>query len=242
MHYQQHDQQHDRGRIFVPPPAMVTLTYNPVAPSNTAYFNCTATDPSLPPSPSNPCTNPNAHQVNLAVPAVSTQFNLVVLKRRRSRRCKPTEFAKPATPFSPISIAASLPISPAPPWPAVWKCRGGCVRQRRLHFLQRVLHHGWSYRTEPDPSWYTPPVTWNIAFNDDNNTPPAGYSSSERLYDDPDYEPSPTTPYGTNCAAFMVTGTPPGSCHQPVRSSASSSSTSPRTSIRRKSLIAASAE
>ncbi len=195
---------------FVPPPAMVTLTYNPVAPSNTAYFNCTATNPSLPPSPSNPCTNPNAHQVNLAVPAVSTQFNLVVLATEVSPLqadgiCETgntvlTDFdCRFVTDFAGPTVASGVEVPRCDAY-----ANGDCIFYSVYYTTDGVT------RTEPDPSWYTPPVTWNIAFNDDNNTPPAGYSSSERLYDDPDYEPSPTTPYGTNCAAFMVTGTPPG--------------------------------
>ncbi len=198
------------GASFVPPPASVTLTYNPVAPSNTAYFNCIPTDPSLPPSPSNPCTNPNAHQVNLAVPAVSTQFNLVVEATEVSPLqadgiCENgqtvlTDFdCRFVTDFSGPTVAAGVEVPQCDAY-----ANGDCIFYSVYYTTDGVT------RTEPDPSWYTPPVTWNIAFNDDNNTAPAGYSSSERLYDDPDYEPSPTTPYGTNCAAFMVTGTPPG--------------------------------
>ena len=195
---------------FVPPPAMVTLTYNPVAPSNTAYFNCTPTNPSLPPSPTNPCTNPNAHQVNLAVPAVSTQFNLVVEATEVSPLqadgiCETgntvlTDFdCRFVTDFAGPTVASGVEVPRCDAY-----ANGDCIFYSVYYTTDGIT------RTEPDPSWYTPPVTWNIAFNDDNNTPPAGYSSSERLYDDPDYEPSPTTPYGTNCAAFMVTGTPPG--------------------------------
>jgi YVTN family beta-propeller protein len=197
--------------FFVPPPASVTLTYNPVAPSNTAYFNCIPTDPSLPPSPTNPCTNPNAHQVNLGVPAVSTQFNLVVLATEVSPLqadgicetgntvlndfdCRFVSF------FSGPTVATGVEVPQCDAY-----ANGDCIFYSVYYSTDGVT------RTEPDPSWYTPPVTWNIAFNDDNNAAPVGYSSSERLYDDPDYEPSPTTPYGTNCAAFMVTGTLPGS-------------------------------
>jgi DNA-binding beta-propeller fold protein YncE len=198
------------GAFFVPPPASVTLTYNPVAPSNTAYFNCIATDPSLPPSPTNPCTNPNAHQVNLAVPAVSTQFNLVVEATEVSPLqadgiCETgntvlNDFdCRFVTDFSGPTVATGVEVPQCDAY-----ANGDCIFYSVYYSTDGVT------RTEPDPSWYTPPVTWNIAFNDDNNAAPAGYSSSERLYDDPDYEPSPTTPYGTSCAAFMVTGTPPG--------------------------------
>ena len=201
------------GASFVPPPTMVTLQYTPTSPANTAYFNCGVSNP----SPTNPCPNPNAHQLTLGVPAVTTsEFNLVVVASEVSPLqadgicetgntvandfdCRLVSF------FSGPTVAAGVETPQCDAY-----SNGNCV------FYSVYYTNTEGVRTEPDPSWYTPPVTWNIAFNDDNNTAPAGYSSSERLYDDPDYEPSPTSPYGTSCLTAMVTGTPPGTATNPA--------------------------
>ena len=201
------------GAFFVPPPTMVTLQYTPTTPANTAYFNCGVSNP----SPTNPCPNPNAHQLTLGVPAVTTsEFNLVVVATEVSPLqadgicetgntvandfdCRLVSF------FSGPTIGSGVQTPQCDAY-----SNGDCV------FYSVYYTDTEGVRTEPDPSWYTPPVTWNIAFNDDNNTAPAGYSSSERLYDDPDYEPSPTSPYGTSCSSAMVIGTPPGTATNPA--------------------------
>jgi YVTN family beta-propeller protein len=202
------------GVFFVPPPTTVTLQFSPTAPVNTAYFNCGVSNP----SPANPCPNPNAHQLTLGVPAVTNLegFSLVVAATEVSPLqadgncetnnnvandfdCRFVSF------FSGPTVAGGVqtPLCDA-------YSNGDCV------FYSVYYTDNSGARTEPPTSDYTPPVTWTIAFNDDNNTAPAGYSSSERLYDDPDYEPSPTSPYGTNCLSAMVTGTPPGSPTNPA--------------------------
>ena len=202
------------GVYFVPPPTMVTLQYTPTTPANTAYFNCGVSNP----TPSNPCPNPNAHQLTLGVPAVTTeQFNLVVVSTEVSPLqadgicetgftaandfdCRFVSFFAGPT----VAAGVQTPLCDA-------YANGDCV------YYSVYYTDTDGVRSEPPTSYYTPPVTWTIKFNDDNNTAPAGYSSSERLYDDPDYEPSPTSPYGTNCSSPMVTGTPPG---MPVTNSA----------------------
>jgi hypothetical protein len=195
---------------FVPPPSMVTLTYNPGAPSNTAYFNCGVSNP----SPSNPCPNLNAHQITLGVPAVSAQFYLTVVATEVSPLqadgicetgntvandfdCRFVSFFAGPT----VATGVRTPLCDA-------YSNGDCI----FYSVYNSIAQDGVTRVEPPTTSYTPPVTWTIVFNDDNNIAPTalGYSPNERLYDDPDYEPSPTTPWGTNCGAAMVTGPPPG--------------------------------
>ncbi len=200
------------GAFFVPPPTTVTLEFTPTTPVNTAYFNCGISNP----SPTNPCPNPNAHQLTLGVPAVtSSEFNLVVEATEVSPLqadgicetgntvlndfdCRFVSF------FSGPTVATGVETPQCDAY-----SNGDCV------FYSVYYTNTNGVRTEPDTSWYTPPVTWTIKFNDDNNTAPTGYSPSEQLYDDPDYEASPTSPYGTNCSSAMVTGTPPGVATNP---------------------------
>jgi YVTN family beta-propeller protein len=197
---------------FVPPPSMVTLNYNSGAPSNTAYFNCGVSNP----SPANPCPNLNAHSINLAVTSVSTAFNLIVVSTEVSPlqadgNCESgntvgNDFdCRIVSDFSGTDTGGNIQVPQCDAY-----ANGDCV------FYSAYVSTDGVTRVEPDPSSYVGPVNWNIAFNNDSNTAPLGYSSSERLYDDPDYEASATTPYGTSCSTAMVTGTPPGTAASPA--------------------------
>ena len=60
--------------------------------------------------------------------------------------------------------------------------------------------------TEPPVSAYTGPVNWQITFNNDTFVPPAPYQTTPRLFDDPDFGVSETSPYGTSCSTAMLVG------------------------------------
>jgi uncharacterized repeat protein (TIGR01451 family) len=62
---------------------------------------------------------------------------------------------------------------------------------------------------EPPATFYQSPVSWLIKFNNTSFMPPPPYQTIPRLFDDPDYQVSPTTPYGTNCTTPMnINGVP----------------------------------
>ena len=59
---------------------------------------------------------------------------------------------------------------------------------------------------EPDPSLYSGPVNWQIAFNNDTFVPPGPNwtGSQPQFYDDPDYAPTPTSAVGSVCTQPMT--------------------------------------
>ena len=59
---------------------------------------------------------------------------------------------------------------------------------------------------EPDPSLYSGPVNWEIAFNNDTFVPPGPNwtGSQPQFYDDPDYAPTPTSAVGSVCTQPMT--------------------------------------
>jgi uncharacterized repeat protein (TIGR01451 family) len=196
---------------FIPPPASVNFTFMPG--SNVmqqGVFNC----PNNPnPSPANPCTAPNAHTLQLQLPQVSTPFTITLLATEvppsqedglcevgntvaNDFDCRFTTFFNFGTDANGNTI---VPL--CDPY-----ANGNCV-----HYAVFSGTPG----NEPDPSFYTGPVSWNITWNNGAFVPAAPYTgSTPRLYDDPDYAPTPTSAVGSVCGQPMtVNGVPqPYSC------------------------------
>ena len=85
---------------------------------------------------------------------------------------------------------------------------GNCV-----HYLVYSGQPG----TEPNPSAYVGPIDWTISWNNDHFTPPVPYlGSTPRVYDDPDYAVTTTSPFGTNCSTAMQVGNPPVATNPPI--------------------------
>ncbi|MGB9471296.1 MAG: hypothetical protein WBQ59_18255, partial [Candidatus Acidiferrum sp.] len=61
---------------FTPPPQLINLTFNPgTTVTGMATYDC----PSNPnPTPTNPCTDPNAHALALSIPQVLQSITLTV--------------------------------------------------------------------------------------------------------------------------------------------------------------------
>ncbi len=195
---------------FVSAPTMVNLTF-PVgtAPMQMATFDC----PSNPnPTPANPCTEPNAHALQLTIPNVSTSFGVTVVATEvppseadgicetgntvlNDFDCRFVQFFPGSTVASGVVVPLCYPYA-----------NGNCV-----HYL--IYSTAGGPGTEPDPSDYTGPVYWQITWNNDTFTPPAPYwtGSTPRLYDDPDALPASDTTdaIGTNCNSPMtINGVP----------------------------------
>jgi len=181
---------------FVPAPESVNLTFpvgtNP--PPQEAIFAC--------PSGGNPCTNPNAHALQLAIPNVSATVAVTVLATEvppsqadglcESGNTVLNDFdCRFVTFFSDGTNASNNVIVPlCDPY-----ANGNCV-----HYL--VYSTAGGPGVEPPVSSYSGGVYWQITWNNESFTPPATYylGSTPQLYDDPDYPVSQTAPYGTNCS------------------------------------------
>jgi len=187
---------------FVPPPASQNLAFpvgtNP--PPQTAVFNC----PSNPnPSPSNPCTDPNAHTFQLAIPQITGGVTVTVT----ATEVPPTladglcevghtvlnDFdCRFATFFNYGTDSHGNTIVPL----CYPYANGNCV-----HY---AVYSG-TPGNEPDPSLYSGGVNWTITWNNDTFTPPAPWAgSTPQLYDDPDAAPTPTSAIGTICTQPMT--------------------------------------
>ncbi|HUJ83893.1 MAG TPA: hypothetical protein VLW83_18565, partial [Candidatus Acidoferrales bacterium] len=182
---------------FMPTPTSINLTF-PI--SNTpqtqeAIFNC--------PSNTNPCTDQNAHAVAITIPAVSSQVNITVL----ATEVPPAQADGICETGNNVTNDFDCRFVTFFPGPAVSNgqkeplcdpyANGNCV-----HYLVFSGQAG----TEPDPSSYTGPVSWKITWNNESFTPPAGYQTPPRLFDDPDAPVSDTSPYGTSCTTPMLVG------------------------------------
>ena len=187
---------------IVPPPASQNLMFpvgtNP--PPQTAVFNC----PSNPnPTSSNPCTDPNAHTFQLAIPQVTGGLMVTVT----ATEVPPTladglcevgntvlnDFdCRFATFFNYGTDTHGNTIVPL----CYPYANGNCV-----HYAVYAGTPG----NEPDPSLYSGGVNWTITWNNDTYTPPAPWAGSiPQLYDDPDAAPTPTSAIGTICTQPMT--------------------------------------
>jgi YVTN family beta-propeller protein len=191
---------------FVPPPTSVNVTFNPGSNvTQMAAFDC----PSNPnPTPSNPCTDANAHALQLAIPSVGTGFAVTVT----ATEVPPTladglcetgntvlnDFdCRFATFFDYGADSNGNTIVPL----CYPYANGNCV-----HY---DVYSG-TPGTEPNPSFYSGGVNWTVTWNNDTFTPPSRYTgSTPQLYDDPDYAVTPSSAVGTICTQPMtINGAP----------------------------------
>jgi trimeric autotransporter adhesin len=186
---------------FLPPPVSVPLTFSPgTNVMQQAPFDC----PSNPnPTPGNPCTDPNAHNLQLQIGQVSSTVNLTVTATEvppsqedglcevgntvlNDFDCRFTRFFNYGLDGNGNTI---VPLC----YPYA---NGNCVHYQ--------VYSG-TPGTEPDPTTYSGPIDWKITWNNDKFTPPAPYTNSTpQLYDDPGEPLSPGTASGDVCGQPMT--------------------------------------
>ncbi len=154
-------------------------------------FNC--------PSGKNPCPDPNAHSLALTAAVVNTPFTMTVAATevpttQANGDCPAgqnpmTDFDCRFTSFFTYEI---LPTVTPSCRHAIAYSSGNCVFYS-VYFQSRG--------NEPPTSDYDGPISWSIAWNNNSYLHPARpqHQNNPRLFDDPDYEASANTPYGTNC-------------------------------------------
>jgi len=194
---------------FVPPAITMSAPFtcpNGIYPCSNvtappAVFNC--------PSGKNPCPDPNAHSLALTAAVVNTPFTMTVAATevptsQANGDCPAgqnamTDFDCRFTSFFTYEILANgdaiVPACDA-------YSNGNCVFYS-VYFQTRG--------NEPPTSDYDGPIAWSIAWNNNSYLPPPGfnYQSTPRLFDDPDYEASVITPYGTDCSTpMLINGNP----------------------------------
>jgi uncharacterized repeat protein (TIGR01451 family) len=198
---------------FTPPPQQITVTLNTgTASTAMATYNC----PSNPsPSPANPCTDPNAHAVAFTIGQVLQPFTLTVQATELPPSIANGICPNGGTPstdpdcrfvsfFTYQTLANGDKVVPL----CYPFANGNCVHYQVFSGSPGV---------EPNPSFYIGPIDWYIGWNNDTFTPPAPYTgSTPRLYDDPDYAVSATSPYGTDCTTPMLVGNPPVATNPPI--------------------------
>ena len=186
---------------FTPPPQTLSVSFTPgTTQTGMATYDC----PSNPnPSPTNPCTDPNAHALALAIPQVLQPFTLTVLSTEVPPMTGNGTCPKGDTPtqdfdcrfvtyFTFATDSSGDEIVPL----CYPYANGNCVHYE--------VYSG-TPGTEPNPSAYVGPIDWTISWNNDTFVPPAPYTGSiPQLYDDPDYAVSSTSTYGTNCSTPML--------------------------------------
>ncbi len=194
---------------FVPPAITMSAPFacpNGIYPCSNvtappAVFNC--------PSGKNPCPDPNAHSLALTAAVVNTPFTMTVAATevpttQANGDCPAgqnamTDFDCRFTSFFTYEILANgdaiVPACDA-------YSNGNCVFYS-VYFQTRG--------NEPPTSDYDGPISWSIAWNNNSYLPPPGlnYQNIPRLFDDPDYEASSITPYGTDCSTpMLINGNP----------------------------------
>jgi len=192
---------------FLPPPVSLPLTFNPgTNVVQQAPFNC----PSNPnPAPGNPCTDPNAHNLQLQISQVSSTVNLMVT----ATEVPPSQFdglceknntvsndfdCRFATFFNYGLDANGNTIVPL----CYPYANGNCVHYQ--------VYDG-TPGTEPDPTTYSGPIDWKITWNNDTFVPPSPLytNSTPQLYDDPGEPLAPGTASGDVCGQPMtINGAP----------------------------------
>ena len=197
---------------FAPPPQQISLTFNPgIASTGMATYDCPG-NPS--PSPTNPCTAPNAHAVALTIGEVITPFTLTVQATELppsmdngicpSGGTPATNFACRFVTYFTYQTTTNGEVVPL----CVPYANGNCV-----HYQVFSGTPG----TEPNPADYVGPVDWQVTWNNGTFVPPAPYTgSTPQLYDDPDYAVSVTSPYGSDCTTPMLVGNPPTATNPPI--------------------------
>ena len=180
---------------FVPPPQSVNVTFNPgTNVPQMATYNC--------PSNSNPCTDPNAHAIQLMIPTVLAPFTVTVQAievppGQANGDCSPgntvnNDFDCRFSQFFPFGTAQDggklVPL--CDPY-----ANGNCV-----HYLVFSGSPG----NEPPATAYSGGVQWFITWNHDTFVPPSIYTTPPRLYDDPDYAVTPQSAIGTDCSQGMT--------------------------------------
>jgi YVTN family beta-propeller protein len=186
---------------FLPPPQNVTFNFNPgTNVTQQGIFSC----PSNPnPTPTNPCTDSNAHTLGLQLPQVNTPFTITltateVPPNQGTGLCKPgdtvlNDFNCRFTTFFDYGLDGSGDTIVPLCYPYA---NGNCV-----HY---AVYSG-TPGTEPNPSFYTGPVAWTITWNNDTFVPTSFWAgSTPQLYDDPDYAATPTSAVGSVCTQPMT--------------------------------------
>jgi YVTN family beta-propeller protein len=186
---------------FLPPAQNVTFNFTPgTNVTQQGIFSC----PSNPnPTPTNPCTDENAHTLQLQLPQVNTPFTLTltateVPPNQGTGLCKSgdtvlNDFNCRFTTFFNYGPDGSGDTIVPLCYPYA---NGNCV-----HY---AVYSG-TPGTEPNPSFYTGPVAWSITWNNDTFVPSSFWAgSTPQLYDDPDYAPTPTSAVGSVCSQFMT--------------------------------------
>jgi YVTN family beta-propeller protein len=195
---------------FTPNPIAVPVTFpvSAVPVTQTAVYNC--------PSNTNPCTDPEASEVQLTLQNVNTSFTVNVT-------------ATEVPPNTADDICESNIDNTAASVAADFDCRflqffnygtdtvsGGAIVPLCLPYSHgNCIHYEVSVGPngaggEPNAANYVGPVVWELTWNDDGVTPPASSywtGSTPQVYDDPDYPVLPTAPYGTDCTTAMTNGT-----------------------------------
>ncbi len=195
---------------FVPPAVTMSAPFtcpNGVYPCSNvtappAVFNC--------PSGQNPCPDPNAHSLALTAAEVNTPFTMTVAATEVPTTqangdcpsgqnvltdfdCRFTSF------FTYETLSNGDAIVPA----CDAYSNGNCVFYS-VYFGSRG--------NEPPTTDYNGPISWSIAWNNTSYLPPPGLNyqvNNPRLFDDPDYEASVITPYGTDCnTPMLINGNP----------------------------------
>ena len=198
---------------FVPPPQLINVTFNPgTTVTGMATYNC----PSNPaPGPGNPCTDTNAHSLALAIPQVLNPITLTVQASEI-----PPSIADGICPNG-LTPTQDFDCRFASFFTYQTRANGDRVVPLCYPYANGNCVHYQVYSgtpgVEPDPGNYVGPIDWSISWNNDQFTPPAPYAgSTPRLYDDPDYAVSATSPFGTNCAQAMQVGIPPSPTTPPI--------------------------
>jgi len=195
---------------FVPQPVTMSAPFtcpNNVYPCQNvtappAVFNC--------PSGKDPCPDPNAHSLALTATQVNTPFTMTVAATEvpttqadgdcQFGQTPATDFDCRFTSFFPFETLSNGDII-VPACDAY--SNGNCVFYS-VFFGSRGI--------EPPTSDYDGPISWSIAWNNTSFLPNPNFPyqiNNPRLYDDPDYEVSPITPYGTNCnTPMLINGNP----------------------------------
>jgi YVTN family beta-propeller protein len=195
---------------FVPPPITMSAPFtcpggiypcqNVTAPP--AVFNC--------PSGKNPCPDPNAHSLALTAAQVNSPFTMTVAANEVSMaqadgdcqfgQIPSTDFDCRFTSFFPFETLGNGDVI-VPACDAY--SNGNCVFYS-VYFGTKGI--------EPPITDYNGPISWSIAWNNTSFLPNPNYPyqlNNLRLYDDPDYEASIITPYGTNCTVpMLINGNP----------------------------------
>ncbi len=200
---------------FAPPPQLITVSFTPgTNQTGMATYNC----PSNPnPSPTNPCTDPNAHAAALTIPQILQPFALTVQASEVPPTVADGICPNGDTPFNSTDFDCRFTSF------FTYQTLGNgnkivplCYPYANGNCVHYQVYSG-TPGVEPNPSFYVGPIDWTISWNNDQFTPPAPYTgSTPHLYDDPDYAVNSTSPYGTNCSTPMLVGNPPVATNPPI--------------------------